>query len=224
MQVYRLSNTYFLMDDQEESPSITKIRNEGNLIAMDDTKTSPVTTLFFQDGEMVDKLPDGLTLIGAITTNDPNEIAEALVGNKEVVGLDELHECRDEYGNTIMMIIASGVASSNANRFHKESSVTAIAKLISNGFDINAINKQGYTALMCAAKHNLQDVVEQLLTSGADYNIKSTHNETAINIAVESRNENAVAFIENKMVMDGVDNVDISNIAINKPTKLRKML
>ena len=47
-------------------------------------------------------------------------------------------------------------------------------------FDVNTQNKNGWTALHCAARKNLKNVIEYLMERGADINIKDEFERTAV--------------------------------------------
>jgi len=62
--------------------------------------------------------------------------------------------------------------------------VEAIRRLLLSGFDVNARNRYGQTALMLAAHHGRQEMVEILIESGADLNVTAKYNLSALMLAV----------------------------------------
>ncbi|WP_078120607.1 ankyrin repeat domain-containing protein [Thiosocius teredinicola] len=61
--------------------------------------------------------------------------------------------------------------------------------LVEQGVDINAVNKDGDTALHVAARERLIDYVELLLTNGADLNLKNARGETPLLLAAQVGDE-----------------------------------
>jgi ankyrin repeat protein len=67
----------------------------------------------------------------------------------------------------------------------------AVEVLIGAGADVNAVDKGGYTALMCAVILRQDDKVEKLLRAGADVNIKAKDGHTALSLAKKDSIENS---------------------------------
>ncbi len=63
-----------------------------------------------------------------------------------------------------------------------------IARLLTEGADINACGKSGETALMLAAKNDRRTTVRLLLQSGADVYAKTAKGNTARDIARQQKN------------------------------------
>jgi len=62
--------------------------------------------------------------------------------------------------------------------------------LIKDGADLNAAeNKFGQTALMMAAERNQPHYVKKLLDSGADFSLKSSSGYTALDLALQKKNQ-----------------------------------
>jgi ankyrin repeat protein len=55
--------------------------------------------------------------------------------------------------------------------------------LITKGAQVNALSKDGVSALMVAAGHNNAPMIGLLLRSGADANLKNSAGQTALDIA-----------------------------------------
>ncbi len=69
--------------------------------------------------------------------------------------------------------------------------------LITNGCDVNAIDKDGYTALMYAALADRADVVEYLIQKGADINKKNNDKRSALDLVRQAGNDAIIKFLEN---------------------------
>ena len=69
----------------------------------------------------------------------------------------------------------------------------AIARdLIGRGADVNAVSTAGVTALMIAAGHDNAAMIGLLYQSGADLDMKSASDKTALDVAREALNDSAV--------------------------------
>ena len=64
--------------------------------------------------------------------------------------------------------------------------------LLVKGADINAKDKEGFTALMCAAMCGYTDIVQVLLAKGADVNGKNKNSDTALSLAAKEDHEEIV--------------------------------
>jgi ankyrin repeat protein len=67
----------------------------------------------------------------------------------------------------------------------------AVDVLIGAGADVNAVDKGGYTALMCAIVLSQEDKVEKLLRAGADVNFKAKDGHTALSLAKKNSIESS---------------------------------
>jgi ankyrin repeat protein len=67
--------------------------------------------------------------------------------------------------------------------------------LIDNGANVNDTDRDGFTALMHAAKKGDKDIVQLLLENGADTNIESNNGKTALSLALHNKHEDMVEFI-----------------------------
>ena len=67
----------------------------------------------------------------------------------------------------------------------------AVSVLIGAGADINATDKAGYSALMCAVIERKGGEFEELLRSGADVNIKAKDGHTALSLVKKNYIENS---------------------------------
>jgi ankyrin repeat protein len=91
---------------------------------------------------------------------------------------------------TPIMLIATRLKTfKRAGQVAQGADPTEIAKdLIARGADVNAISKEGITALMIAARQDNQAMIGLLYQAGADLRIKSLAGKTALDIATEARN------------------------------------
>jgi len=74
--------------------------------------------------------------------------------------------------------------------------VPAAKALIAAKVDVNAVNKQGQTALHLAAMQGNKPIVELLLDSGADVNAKDKKDKTALELARKRRKQEVVALLQ----------------------------
>jgi ankyrin repeat protein/CHAT domain-containing protein len=70
--------------------------------------------------------------------------------------------------------------------------------LIDNGADVNAKDKNGYTALMVAVKHDHIELVKLLIDKGVDVNVKHKGNKTALMSAAKRGNTETVKLLIDK--------------------------
>ncbi|MGE3228589.1 MAG: quinoprotein dehydrogenase-associated putative ABC transporter substrate-binding protein [Hyphomicrobium sp.] len=68
--------------------------------------------------------------------------------------------------------------------------------LIDKGADVNALSKDGVTALMIAAGHNNAPVIGLLVEAGADPNAKNAHGQTALDIATSAGFDSAIGALK----------------------------
>lgn len=67
-----------------------------------------------------------------------------------------------------------------------------IAVLVNGGADVNARDKDGYTALHIAAIHNNPESIQKLIDCGANVEARNNHGYTALNAAAFSRRVDSV--------------------------------
>ena len=65
----------------------------------------------------------------------------------------------------------------------RQGDLTAVKSFIASGVSVNAMVKNGATALMAAAWQGHKDVAEMLLAKGADVNVKAKNGVTALMLA-----------------------------------------
>ncbi len=84
-------------------------------------------------------------------------------------------------------VLACAVARGHAN---------IVDHLLRSGADVNAVNKQGWSALMFAAYFGKKDIVSTLLTAGAEPNLRTTDTgKTALNFAAERNHPQVIRAI-----------------------------
>ena len=69
----------------------------------------------------------------------------------------------------------------------KGSCLKAIILLVENGAEVNAVNRNGYTALIYSAFHGDADAVSYLLENKANASIANKYGETALDRAIEQK-------------------------------------
>lgn len=83
----------------------------------------------------------------------------------------------------------------------------AVKLLASKGYDINAVDGEGYTPLMLAAREGNGKMCQLLISSGADFGMKNAKGETALSIARKHGKNEGEDMILNtlarKVVQDG---------------------
>lgn len=101
---------------------------------------------------------------------------------------------------TPLMVAASqmavGEAALEIERRQGLRSTDIATALIERGADVNAVNAEGVSALMIAAARGNMPMLGLLLEAGADPDLKSKQGKTAIDIAQENRNPDAVKSIK----------------------------
>ena len=70
--------------------------------------------------------------------------------------------------------------------------------LIESGADINAKDKNGWTALMFAARNGYDKIAQLLIKSGADIKAKDRDGKTALSLAKEERYNDLIRVFRKK--------------------------
>lgn len=65
-----------------------------------------------------------------------------------------------------------------------------------NDINVNYQEKRGATMLMLAAYYGFEDIVEYLMSKGADLSLKNTEGQTAMEIAQQNGHPGVVKLIE----------------------------
>ena len=115
--------------------------------------------------------------------NNLEKVAELLENNVGKNIFDE--EIAKELGKKLIEVCANGEKKD-------------VEELIDMGADVNAENKKGWTALMCASRYGHKEVVELLIQKGADVNAENNKGWTALMLAsAECHKEIAEVLIQN---------------------------
>ncbi|MEQ1669830.1 MAG: quinoprotein dehydrogenase-associated putative ABC transporter substrate-binding protein [Hyphomicrobium sp.] len=99
---------------------------------------------------------------------------------------------------TPLMVVATQLQSQQRlGQLSKGPTPIVIAEeLIKRQADVNAVSKEGVTALMVAAGHNNAPMIGLLLRSGADATMKSATGKAALDIAIEANNDASVGALK----------------------------
>lgn len=115
----------------------------------------------------------------------------------------------DDFGRTPLMWLA--YANNADNKFTLESDakrVPMIDTLVAAGADLNAVDKDGWSALMWASWSGLKDVTLKLIEKGADLKIVDKKGNSALLIAAQAGRADVVKTLLEKGADRLVQNVD----------------
>lgn len=199
------------------------------LIYSADSGNEEMVKLLLKAGAEVDTQHNGSTAL----------IAAAKKGHKEIVKMlldaDANANRRDSNGDTALILAAGFGTQGEVSYFgHKQigehtiERYTEIVSLILNkaNIDLNIQNKYGETALMLAAEHDHIDAVKKLLEHGANRFLKNNRKQTAIDIALETKNPEIADLIKNfKETPRSLLQLSIDKVArqvINSKDKLKE--
>jgi uncharacterized protein len=123
---------------------------------------------------------------GDVVTGGTPFYMAAMVGDLELMRLLLGHgadpHTRSKSGTTTLMV-ASGMAyQDNESRVPQSAFVEATKFLLSLGADVRAVNRSKMTALHGAAWCGFNDVLQVLVSAGADVNARNDRNETPLDI------------------------------------------
>jgi ankyrin repeat protein len=102
---------------------------------------------------------------------------------------------RNNRGETPLMWATGAV-----DRISKPEGVRA---LLMNSANINAVDKNGWSALMFAASQDESDIVRILMSRGADPNLKSKEGETALMIATSGQHKETAGVLREARIAAG---------------------
>lgn len=139
---------------------------------------SEITQLIKEDKNVVNSIDSNGTsmlILACYRSND--EVANFLIDNNANVNYVS------ENGTALMACVVKG-------------EFELLDKLIKNGAKIDAIDKNGMTALMLAVQFNNQEMVKKLLSENANKTLKCNQNKTAFEYAVFSGNENIINLLK----------------------------
>ena len=84
--------------------------------------------------------------------------------------------------------------------------IRCIEKLLKAGADVNAVDGNGYSALIRATENNFKDIVSILLQAGADVNLVNNYGDTALIQATENDYDECL-----KLLIDGGADVNVTD-------------
>ena len=81
----------------------------------------------------------------------------------------------------------------------RDGDLKGIQSCLDVGWDVNAKNEYGRTALHYAANSGKVDAIAALIKTGADVNVKSNNGNTALDIANKDGNVNAISLLKDAL-------------------------
>jgi hypothetical protein len=114
-----------------------------------------------------------------------------------------------------------GLSSNNEDFFKaiENNEVLNVDNFIKNGIDINIKDKFGWTALMIATENSYFDLVKFLIDKGANANIKSIDNMTALDYAKRKGNDEIINLLTKVTIIEKEDYTIKRNKFDNKSLK-----
>ncbi|KAG7389754.1 hypothetical protein PHYPSEUDO_009674 [Phytophthora pseudosyringae] len=80
--------------------------------------------------------------------------------------------------------------------YSEKPNVEVVQLLVEAGSDVNALDEQGYSPLLVAAKKNQTEAIDFLRKHGADTTLKNSFGENALHFAELRNNTNAIQLLE----------------------------
>jgi len=119
--------------------------------------------------------------------------AKALIDAGADVNMASGHE-----NVTPLMVVATQLAANtrSGNLAQGPQPLDLARMLIDKGAEVNAVSKDGVTALMIAAGHNNAPILGLLVGAGADPNAKNPHGQTALDIAISAGFDSAIGALK----------------------------
>jgi hypothetical protein len=124
-------------------------------------------------------------LFPLVRAGDVRQLHLLLHSDANWMGLQKLLSIRDGFGNTAIIVAASEGNSAMIDYLLLQTEGEAA--------DINAINKQGMTALHWAANSNHPKIIDLLLQKKANLFQRTTQGRTALDLALQACHEPAVS-------------------------------
>lgn len=107
----------------------------------------------------------------------------------------------------------------------KAGRLALVREMLSNGYNINAKNKAGRTALMGAAYHGNKGIVRELVAEGVDINVADGQGMTALMFAVANKHIEVVEVLINGGADPSIaDNNKKTALTIAERTKNKTMV
>ena len=134
------------------------------------------------------KVPKDDPIVAAISQGEIKAVEDAVIAANKSGGTSGI-TATDEHGRTSLMRAAYANLSNAEGLAKQEKSRSAVVTLLlDNGAEINAADKDGWTALMWASWSGMPEVVNTLLARGASVGNADRQGNTALTISAQRGN------------------------------------
>ncbi|KAG6609365.1 26S proteasome regulatory complex, subunit PSMD10 [Phytophthora cinnamomi] len=151
--------------------------------------------------------PDVLQLVLNKALEKSSEDAVSLINLQNQFGNTPLHNAaRTGSPECVSHLLQAGAEHSikNVNGsialhhacYSEKPNLEVVQLLVEAGSDVNALDQQGYSPLIVAAKKNQTEAIEFLRKRGADNTLKNSFGENALHFAELRNNANAIHLLE----------------------------